>query len=39
LANLSRRLMEQSVRNQLLAATTRDQLLQVLLSYSDEGLL
>ncbi len=39
LANLSRRLMEQSVRNELLAVSTRDQLLQVLLSHSDEGLL
>ena len=39
LANLSRRLMEQSVRNELLAASTRDQLLQVILSHSDEGLM
>lgn len=37
LANLSRRLMEQSVRYELLAASTREQLLQVILSYSDEG--
>jgi PTS system nitrogen regulatory IIA component len=39
LANLSRRLMEQSVRNELLAAPTRDELLQVILSHSDEGLM
>jgi mannitol/fructose-specific phosphotransferase system IIA component (Ntr-type) len=39
LANLSRRLMEQSVRNALLASTTRDQLVQVLLSHSAEGVL
>jgi len=38
LANLSRRLMEQSVRNELLASSTREQLMQVLLSHSDEGL-
>jgi mannitol/fructose-specific phosphotransferase system IIA component (Ntr-type) len=37
LANLSRRLMEQSVRYELLAASTREQLLQVILSHSDEG--
>ena len=39
LANLSRRLMEQSVRNELLAAATPDHVLQVFLSHSDEGLL
>ena len=39
LANLSRRLMEQSVRNGLLAASTRDKLVQVLLSHSEEGLM
>ena len=37
LANLSRRLMEQSVRNELLAASTREQVLQTILSHSDEG--
>ena len=37
LANLSRRLMEQSVRNALLSASTREQVLQSILSYSDEG--
>jgi len=37
LANLSRRLLEQSVRNELLAATTRAQVLDAILSYSDEG--
>ena len=37
LANLSRRLMEQSVRNELLAATTREDVLQTILSHSDEG--
>ncbi len=39
LANLSRRLMEQSVRYELLAAVTREQLLQMILSYTDEGLM
>ena len=37
LANLSRRLMEQSVRNELLAAPTREHVLQTILSHSDEG--
>ena len=37
LANLSRRLMEPSVRNELLAAPTRDHVLQTILSHSDEG--
>lgn len=37
LANLSRRLMEQSVRNDLLAAQTRKCVLQAILSESDEG--
>ncbi len=37
LANLSRRLMEQSVRNELLAAPTRECVLQTILSHSDEG--
>lgn len=37
LANLSRRLMEQSVRNELLAAPTRERVLQTILSHSDEG--
>lgn len=37
LANLSRRLMEPSVRNELLAALTRDRVLQTILSHSDEG--
>jgi len=37
LANLSRRLMEQSVRNALLSASAREQVLQTILSYSDEG--
>ena len=37
LANLSRRLMEQSVRNELLVASTREQVLQTILSHSDEG--
>ena len=39
LANLSRRLMEQSVRNALLSASTREQVLQSILNYSDEGTL
>lgn len=37
LANLSRRLMEPSLRNALLAASTEDKALQTILSYSDEG--
>lgn len=37
LANLSRRLLEQSVRNELLAASSREQVLQAVLSHSDEG--
>jgi len=37
LANLSRRLMEPSVRNELLAAPTRERVLQTILSHSDEG--
>ncbi|MEI7901870.1 MAG: PTS sugar transporter subunit IIA [bacterium] len=37
LANLSRRLIKQSVRDELLVAATREQLLQVLLRHSDEG--
>ena len=37
LANLSRRLLEQSVRNALLAAGSRDDVVQAILSYSDEG--
>ena len=37
LANLSRRLMEQSVRNALLDATSSEQVLNAILSYSDEG--
>lgn len=37
LANLSRRLMEQSVRNALLSAPTRERVLEAILSYSDEG--
>jgi len=37
LANLSRRLMEESVRNALLAALTREQVLQAILGHSDEG--
>lgn len=37
LANLSRRLMEQSVRNDLLAAPTRECALQAILNQSDEG--
>ena len=37
LANLSRRLMEQSVRSALLAAQTREDVMQSILSYSDEG--
>jgi PTS system nitrogen regulatory IIA component len=37
LANLSRRLMEQSVRNALMSAPTREQVLEAILSYSDEG--
>lgn len=37
LANLSRRLLEQSVRNELLAASSRDHVLQAVLSHSDEG--
>ena len=37
LANLSRRLMEQSVRNDLLAAPTRERVLQAILNHSDEG--
>ncbi len=37
LANLSRRLMEQSVRNELMAAKTREHVLEIILSHSDEG--
>lgn len=37
LANLSRRLLEQSVRNELLAATSREHVIQAVLSHSDEG--
>ncbi len=37
LANLSRRLLEQSVRNDLLTAATCDQVRNAILSYSDEG--
>ena len=37
LANLSRRLMEQSVRNALMGAASRAQVLETILSYSDEG--
>lgn len=37
LANLSRRLMEQSVRNELLASSSRDQVIQAVLNHSDEG--
>ena len=37
LANLSRRLMEPSVRNELLTAPARDHVLQTILSHSDEG--
>ena len=37
LANLSRRLLEQSVRNALLRASSREQVLQTILSYDDEG--
>jgi PTS system fructose-specific IIC component len=37
LAKLSRRLMESSVRNELLAARTRDEVLQTILSHSEEG--
>lgn len=37
LANLSRRLLEQSVRNELQAASSREQVLQAILSHSDEG--
>lgn len=37
LANLSRRLMEQSVRNELMAATTREQVFEAILRNSDEG--
>lgn len=37
LANLSRRLLEQSVRHALLAATSRAQVLAAILGHSDEG--
>jgi len=37
LANLSRRLMEQSVRNEMQAASTRECVLQTILRHSDEG--
>ena len=37
LANLSRRLMEQSVRNALLSATTREGVRQAILNHSDGG--
>jgi PTS system nitrogen regulatory IIA component len=37
LANLSRRLMEASVRNALLSASSREDVLQAVLSHSDEG--
>ncbi len=37
LANLSRRLLEQSTRNVLLAAGSREQVVQAILSHSDEG--
>lgn len=37
LANLSRRLMEMSVRNEMVAAATREQVLNAILSNSDEG--
>jgi PTS system nitrogen regulatory IIA component len=37
LANLSRRLLEQSVRQELLSATSREQVLNSILSGSDEG--
>lgn len=36
LANLSRRLLEQSVRNELLAATSREHVLQAILNHTDE---
>ena len=39
LANLSRRLLEQSVRNALLCASSREQVLQTILNDSDEGAL
>jgi mannitol/fructose-specific phosphotransferase system IIA component (Ntr-type) len=38
LANLSRRLMEPSVRNDLMGAQTREQILRAILNCSDEGL-
>lgn len=37
LANLSRRLMEHSVRNELMAATTREDVFGAILRHSDEG--
>ena len=37
LANLSRRLLEQSVRTALLEAASRDQVVQFILCHSDEG--
>jgi mannitol/fructose-specific phosphotransferase system IIA component (Ntr-type) len=37
LAKLSRRLMESSVRNELLAAKTREEVLQTILCHSEEG--
>lgn len=37
LANLSRRLMETSVRNEMVGASTREQVLNAILSNSDEG--
>jgi mannitol/fructose-specific phosphotransferase system IIA component (Ntr-type) len=38
LAKLSRRLMESSVRNELLAARTREGVVQTILSHSEEGI-
>jgi mannitol/fructose-specific phosphotransferase system IIA component (Ntr-type) len=38
LANLSRRLLEQSVRTELLAAASREHVVQAILSHTDEGL-
>lgn len=37
LANLSRRLLEQSVRTELLAAASREHVVQAILSHTDEG--